>query len=248
MTGVQEVSNKNYIVRSINAKEGNALIKEYHYSGKIVNNTKLHLGVFYKETDTLAGVLSFGYPINLLKTPGNLVEGATFKDMYELNRMAMTDEAPKFSESQAIGLSIKWLKRYKKGIKWLLSFSDGKEGNVGTIYQATNWDYYGYNVSNSFFDLDGDIVHRITSWHRHREGRTCGRTEREILCEKFHNVSIIYSKQHIYIFPLTKGIKTLRDKKPYPKNKDEPRVIRRDWIKRDGVVLEKTLVEEYLAV
>lgn len=115
------------------------------------------------ETDELEGVLQFGTPMNAKKTPQKLIQGATQNDMYELNRMAMTDDAPKFSESQAIGLCIKWLKRFRKDIKWLLSFSDGKEGNVGTIYQATNWKYYGYNISNSFFDLDGTIMHKVTS-------------------------------------------------------------------------------------
>ena len=234
---MNEVSNRNYTAREIDSKTANALIKKYHYSGKVVANSKLHIGIFYKGTEDLAGALSFGYPMNPKKTPGNLVEGASYKDMYELNRMAMTDEAPKFSESQAIGLSIRWLKRFRPDIKWLLSFSDGKEGNVGTIYQATNWDYYGYIISNSFFDLDGEIIHRVTSWHRHREGRTCGRTEREILCELYHNVSVIYSKQHIYIFPLAKDVKVLRDKQPYPKQDGEPRIIRRDWIKKDGVIM-----------
>ena len=50
--------------------------------------------------------------------------------MMELNRMAMTDEAPKLSESQAISLSLKYIKRFMPNIKWLLSFSDGKEGNL----------------------------------------------------------------------------------------------------------------------
>lgn len=232
-----EVSNANYTVREITPRVGNALIRKYHYSGKVVSNSKLHLGVYYKDMDDLAGVLSFGYPMNPKKTPGNLVDGATFEDMFELNRMAMTDEAPKFSESQAIGLSIRWLKRFRKDIKWLLSYSDGKEGNVGTIYQATNWDYYGYNVSNSFLDLDGTIMHNVTSWHRHREGRTCGRTEREILCATYDNVSRIYSKQHIYIFPLSKDVTVLRDKQPYPKQDGEPRIIKRDWYKKDGVII-----------
>lgn len=193
------------------------------------------------ETDELEGVLQFGTPMNAKKTPQKLIQGATQNDMYELNRMAMTDDAPKFSESQAIGLCIKWLKRFRKDIKWLLSFSDGKEGNVGTIYQATNWKYYGYNISNSFFDLDGTIMHKVTSWHRHREGRTCGRTEREILCEMYDNVSVIYSKQHIYIFPLVKGLQPMREECEYPKHNDEPKIIKRDWIKKDGVIVKKVV-------
>lgn len=231
------VSNKNYYVKEIQSKDGTAFVKQYHYSGKVVSNSKLHIGVFKKDNDDLVGVLSFGYPMNPKKTPGKLVEGSTHLDMFELNRMAMTDDAPKFSESQAIGLSIKWLKRFRPDIKWLLSFSDGKEGNVGIIYQATNWHYYGHNLSDSFFDLDGNIMHKVTSWHRHREKDTTGRTEREILCDKYENVSVIYSKQHVYIFPLTKGVNVLRERQPYPKAENEPLIVKRKWIKKDGQVV-----------
>lgn len=231
--------NKRYYVKKIDAKTARDLIKTYHYSGKTVQNSKLHLGVFSKETDSLCGVLSFGYPMNPKKTPGKLVKDGHFREMFELNRMAMTDDAPKFSESQAIGLSIKWLKRYRQDIRWLLSYSDGKEGNVGTIYQATNWEYYGYNISNSFYDLDGEIMHSVTSWHRHREHDTTGRTEREILCDTYENVSRIYTKQHIYIFRLDETVEVLRDKQPYPKKDEEKRIIRRDWIKKNGEIVAK---------
>lgn len=227
--------NKHYLMREVSATEASEIIRKYHYSGKVVPNSKLHLGVFDRTSDKIAGVLSFGYPMNPRKTPAKLVKGGHAAEMYELSRMAMTDDAPKFSESQAIGLAIKWIKRFQPEIRWLLSFSDGKEGNVGTIYQATNWEYYGYNVSNSFYDLDGEIVHRVTSWHRHREGRTCGRTEREILCDIYDNVSVIYAKQHIYIFRIDKSVQVLRERQPYPKKENEPRIIKRDWIKREGI-------------
>lgn len=226
-------------MKQIEAKTAGVLIKQYHYSGKTVQNTKLHLGVFDKQTHQLKGALSFGYPMNAKKTPGKLVKDGHFSEMLELNRMAMSDDAPKFSESQAIGLSIKWLKRFRKDIRWLLSFSDGKEGNVGIIYQATNWEYYGYNVSKSFYDLDGEIMHGVTSWHRHREKDTTGRTEREILCDTYTNVSKLHCKQHIYIYRLDKGIEVLRDSQIYPKKENEPLILERAWIKKDGVVIGK---------
>ena len=38
---------KDIILRPVTAQEANALVKRVHYSGKVVNNSQLHIGVFY---------------------------------------------------------------------------------------------------------------------------------------------------------------------------------------------------------
>ncbi len=242
---IKYTENKNYYLQEVDAKIAKDLIKKYHYSGKIVPNSKLHLGVFDKKTNELVGALQYGTPMNASKTPQKLVENANQFEMFELNRMAMLDEAPKFCESQAIGLSIKYIKKYKSHIKWLLSFSDGKEGNVGTIYQATNWGYYGYRVSDSFYDLDGEILHAVQIWHKYKEGNDSPKTTNQILYDIYDNVSKIYSKQHIYIFTLDKNIKILLEKQKYPKKEFEPKIIKQVFYKKDGIILDKKITLNY---
>ncbi|URZ16907.1 hypothetical protein [Clostridium felsineum] len=238
--------NKTYYMQKIDSKTANTLVKQYHYSHKVVSNSKLHLGVFSKNTTALMGVLSFGYPMNPKSTPQKIVKGSTHNEMYELNRMAMTDIAPKFSESQAIGLAVKWLKRYQPEIKWLLSFSDGKEGNVGTIYQATNWDYLGYKISDSFFQLDDQLLHNVQIWHRFKEGKPEVNTMQE-LYKHFNNVKKIKSRQHIYVFNLTKGHLPYRlELHPYPKKENEPRIVQEIIYKENGVILPKKQVRKYI--
>ena len=239
------VENKNYYMQEIDAKIARELVKKYHYSGKVVPNSKLHLGVFNKKTNELVGALQYGTPMNASRTPQKLVKDSNQFEMLELNRMAMLDEAPKFSESQAIGLSIKYIKKYKNNIKWLLSFSDGKEGNVGTIYQATNWKYYGYRISDSFYDLDGEILHAVQIWHKYKENNKTNKTTNQILYEIYNNVSKIYSKQFIYIFPLDKNIKILLEEQKYPKKETEPKIIKQVFYKKDGVVLDKKITLEF---
>ncbi len=239
------VENKNYYMHEIDVKTAKDLIVKYHYSKKVVPNSKLHLGVFDKKTNKLVGVLQYGTPMNATKTPQKLVENTNQYEMYELNRMAMLDEAPKFSESQAIALSIKYIKKYKKNINWLLSFSDGKEGNVGTIYQATNWKYYGYRISDSFYDLDGEIMHAVQIWHKYKENNKSTKTTHEILYENYNNVSKIYSKQFIYIFPIDENIKVLLKEQPYPKKENEAKIIKQVFYKNDGIILNKKLILNY---
>ena len=218
-----------------------AVVKNFHYSKKAVNNSILHLGVFNKKSKKLEGVLQYGYPLNPKTTPQKYVNDSSMYDMLELNRMAMFDTAPKFSESQAIGLSIKYLKRYEPNIKWLLSFSDGKEGNVGTIYQATNWLYLGYQRSISFYRLDGEIIHSVSTWHRHGTRRV------DALTAIYNNVSKIESRQYRYVFPLVSGIRFNFEKEPYPKKGEEPRITKETVYKKDGVILPKKQVINYLA-
>ena len=55
-------SAKDIVVKPINAQAANKVIKQLHYSGKVVPNSQLHLGVFLN--DKLEGVMQFGPPIN----------------------------------------------------------------------------------------------------------------------------------------------------------------------------------------
>lgn len=230
-----EISNKHYICKDIDSKTANIFIKKYHYSGKVVSNSKLHLGLF--RGGVLLGVLSFGYPVNAKRTPNNIVAGSTYNSMYELNRMAMHDDEPKFSESKAIGLCMKWIKRYHKHIDYILSYSDGKEGNIGTIYQATGWDYLGYMISDSFWELDNIIMHNVQVWHKFKEGKP-DTTETKELVKHFENVAKIVSRQYIYVMPLKQLVYT-RPIQKYPKKETETMIELRILYKVNGVVLAK---------
>lgn len=231
--------NKNYYMEEIEAKIAKDLIIQYHYSHKVVPNSKLHLGVFRKSDNKLCGALQYGTPMNPKSTPQKLVKNSTSQDMYELNRMAMLDEEPKLCESQAIGLSIKYIKRYKPNIKWLLSFSDGKEGNVGIIYQATNWEYHGYRVTDSFFKVDGEYIHNVQVWHKYIENKPDALPKIQELCRHYNNVSRVHTKQYIYIYPIDKNIEIIPPKEKYPKKEEESLFIKEFIYKKNGIILPK---------
>ena len=222
-----------YVAHPIPVQDAREFIKAYHYSGKSVNNSKINLGLF--KDGSLVGVLQYGPPMNGKKTAAKLSDEV---NMMELNRMAMHPDEPRNSESQAIAACNKWLRK-NTDVKWLLSFSDGKQGNVGYIYQATNWTYLGYALSDSFYELDGDIFHSVTVWHRYKEKHPLRdtHTTHEILGTCFKNVSRITSKQHVYVLALDKRPKFefKFPSKPYPKKDQEIAILRRSWYYRDGV-------------
>lgn len=233
------VSNDTYMVKAIQAKDARDIVKKYHYSGKVVASSKIHLGIFNTE-GMLVGCLQFGPPMNGEKTAKKVCNDTR---MLELNRMATRDEEPRNSESMAISLCIKYLKKYTD-IQWLLSFSDGKESNVGYIYQATNWQYLGYMLSGSFYKLDGKYVHNVNVWHRYKEKHPDRdvKTTDQILFDNFNDVRKVECKQHIYVFPLNKKCKFLFSQKKYPKLETETPIIREFILKDSGVVLDKKMV------
>jgi hypothetical protein len=57
---------KDLIVKPITQKAAAALVKRIHYSGKVVNNSSLHLGVFIG--GVLDGAMSFGASMDKRKT------------------------------------------------------------------------------------------------------------------------------------------------------------------------------------
>jgi hypothetical protein len=127
---------KEIIVKVIPSKIANEFVKKNHYSGKVVPNSQLHFGCFLDEK--LHGVLSYGPSINK-KSSMNLIKDCGWNDFIELNRMALDDYLPKYSESRCIAITIKLIKKNAPHIKCILSFSDGTQCGDGTIYRASGF-------------------------------------------------------------------------------------------------------------
>lgn len=127
---------KDLIVKVIPAKIANEFVKKHHYSGKVVPNSGLHFGVFYN--NRLHGCLQYGPSMDKSKLV-NLCTNTKWNEFIELNRMAFDDILPRNSESRAIAITIKLIRKYAPHIKWIVSFSDGTMSGDGTIYRASGF-------------------------------------------------------------------------------------------------------------
>jgi hypothetical protein len=154
------MSAKDILVKPISSTEANALVKRVHYSGKVVQNSKLHLGVFY--AGKLEGVMSFGSSLDKSKIIG-LVKDTEWNGFMELNRMAFTDALPRNSESRAISIAMKMLKKYAPKVEWIISFADGTQCGDGTIYRASGFVLTAINKSKNLAKLlDGTVIHKLS--------------------------------------------------------------------------------------
>ena len=151
---------KDIQVKVIPSKIANPFIMKHHYSGKVVQNSKLHFGAFLD--GKLHGVLSYGSSLDKSKIIG-LVKDTGWNEFLELNRMAFDDVLPRNSESYVIGRTLKMIKKQAPHIKWVISFADGCSCGDGTIYRATNFVLTMIKPNSDLCELpSGEKVHSMT--------------------------------------------------------------------------------------
>lgn len=151
---------KNILIQPISAKDANAIVKRFHYSGKVVNNSQLHFGVFYQ--GRCEGAMQFGPSLDKRKIQG-LVAGTQWHEFLELNRMAFSDKLPRNSESRALGVAWKLLRTHAPQVKWVISFADATQCGDGTIYRAACFVLTGINQNKNLARLaDGTVIHKMT--------------------------------------------------------------------------------------
>lgn len=147
-------------VKVIPSKIAIPFIKKHHYSGKVVNNSCLHFGVFLD--NKLHGVMSYGPSLDKAKMLG-LVKDTGWNEFLELNRMAFDEVLPRNSESRAISMSIKLIKKNAPQIKWIVSFADGCSCGDGTIYRASNFVLTDIKPNYNLVLLpNGEKIHKMT--------------------------------------------------------------------------------------
>src|SRR5690625_4073712 len=153
-------SAKDIVIKPISSKAANALVKRVHYSGKVVNNSVLHLGAFLN--DRLEGAMSFGSPLDKRKVLP-LVEGTQWNGMLELNRMAFSDLLPRNSESGALAVAFRLIKKHYPHIEWILSFSDATQCGDGAIYRASGFVLTGIKANTqTWLSPDGKVYSRTS--------------------------------------------------------------------------------------
>jgi len=153
------VSAKDIRVAPISATSAKALVRRYHYSGKVVNNSQLHLGVFLD--GRAEGVMSFGRSMKQREMIP-LVEGTEWNGAMELNRMAFSDRLPRNSESRALSCAFRLIRKHYPHIEWVVSFSDACQCGDGTIYRAAGFLLIDVKKNKSLYGLpDGRVVNNL---------------------------------------------------------------------------------------
>ena len=123
-------------VRPIARRVADDVVKRVHYSGSVVQNSQISLGVFIG--GRLHGAMQFGPPLDRRKILP-MVRGATWESVIELNRMAFDEALPRNSESRALAVAFRMFAKQAPQVKWCVSFADGCQCGDGTIYRASGF-------------------------------------------------------------------------------------------------------------
>ena len=147
---------KSIILKPISRADAAKCIKAHHYSGKSVQNSQVHIGVFLH--GTLEGALQFGPCMDKRRMMG-LVRDTKWDGFLELNRMAFGPMLPKNSESRALAISMRLLKKHRPTLEWVVSFADGTQCGDGTIYRASGFLLTAIKKNSTLLRMpDGKIV------------------------------------------------------------------------------------------
>lgn len=143
------MSAKEIIVKPISSQDAARIVKACHYSGKVVQNSQLHFGVFLN--GRCGGAMQFGPSLDKRKIQG-LVEGTGWNGFIELNRMAFADWLPRNSESRAIAVAMRLIRKAYPHLEWVISFSDATQCGDGTIYRASGFVLTGIKENTQIWE------------------------------------------------------------------------------------------------
>ncbi|WLA75056.1 hypothetical protein QIH77_07615 [Bradyrhizobium diazoefficiens] len=152
-------SAKDILVAPISRRDADALIIRQHYSHKTVQNAYLALGVFLD--GRLEGAMTFGPSMDKSNIQG-LVRDTGWHGFLELNRLVFSDALPRNSESRALGIALRMIRKTYPQIEWVISFADGCQCGDGTIYRAAGFVLTAIRKNHSLLRApDGTVVHKM---------------------------------------------------------------------------------------
>lgn len=145
--------------------EADEYIIKHHYSHKTTSNRFLSFRV--NDGGDTGGYIQLGYGIRPA-IKHTISKHITRENYCEFDRMWLSDDLPKMSESQVIALLLSYLRQVYKRIKFVITYADSTAGNSGVIYRATNAIILEPIKADVYILENGERVHPVTMWHRHK--------------------------------------------------------------------------------
>ena len=224
VNGSIPLSSTNIMLRLLNKYEAAQFVSTRHYSAVMPRLTKYYFGYYIK--DKLVGVITFGWGTRPKHTIQKLFPSLDTKDYYEIGKMCLDDSLPKNSESQLLSKSIDWLKK-NTDIKYLFTWADGIVGKPGYVYQAANFLYGGFSITDTYVSKSGEKIHPRTIQGQlpNKEGLKYGHRPNPKQLKEL-GLSRVKGKQFRYIYPMSKKYRkflkksTVKWSTNYPKHKD----------------------------
>lgn len=158
-------------IKEIDKQAAFDFITTYHYSKQLPRLTKHCLG-YYTTEGELVGALTLGWGTRPKHTIQKIWSQLESKDYFEIGKMALDDKMPRNSESQFLSLVVQYIKKYLPNVKVLFTWADGMLGKPGYVYQAANFYYAGFYLTDTYFTQEGERVHPRTAQSFKQKGKS----------------------------------------------------------------------------
>jgi len=184
----------NGLIRPVGYSTASKIIRQYEWLGNM-GITNFSYGIYFG--GFCGGVVCFGQPARVGKYRAFL--GEFYKDILQLTRGACVWWTPVGTASKLIGASLKLL---PSKIVAVVAFSDPMAGEIGTVYQATNWLYTGKSTdgqmrerSHYLVSVDGKKYHLRTLVSTFGTG-----SMKSLIAQGHHVEKIPLTPKHRYFF------------------------------------------------
>ena len=196
----------NFTVEYINRKAVTSFIEKYHYSHNINGIQSYHHFGLYTEGNfglpKMIGAMLYAMPS--MPHTAKKYNSINPDRCMELRRLVCIDDTRKNKESYFIGKTLRLLKQ-NTDVEVVVSFADQHYGHVGTIYKATNFEYFGETSPARVLMVDGKEYH---SRSLNQDKRPYGRELKRRYDAGDKNIFFKKRKpKHIYVYYLNKKIK-----------------------------------------
>jgi hypothetical protein len=152
----EQIKARDLTISVCNVKEIRNFIETNHYSHSI-NGVKISYCFKVEYKEKLVGGVLFG----AMSTTAWKKFADSESKVLELRRLVLLDCAGRNSESRVIGWCLRYLKKETNGIEIIVSYADPYHNHAGTIYKASNFEYFGLSGKDKGFkDIEtGKIYH-----------------------------------------------------------------------------------------
>lgn len=216
-------------VSIISVADAKKMVVENHYMHTAPQDARIAYGVFMD--GKCYGCMIFGHAPTTGRKLNKFCSNIQKTQYIELQRTWVSDKLGHNTESWMMAQAMKSLK--KAGIWIVLTHSGGCKDDVGFIFQASGWLYFGGEPCNDFFLTKTKEYKNIVSAVRF------GRVPKDVLKKGnqligeylFGEGCIINARRHLYLYPINKNIRRRLEKisLPYPK---DPAALRynQEWV------------------
>lgn len=192
-------------VAAIALSDAKPITTQMHYMKTWPQGAKMAYGLFYK--GKCVGVMVLGYaPTTETKVKKHCAKIG--KQQYiELQRTWISDAVGHNAESWMMSRVMQLLKL--AGVWVVLTHSGGCKDDVGFIFQASGWLYFGCEKCNDFYRTQNNEYKNLVSAMRF------GRVPADVMKSGpqatgeylYGPGEIVYARRHLYLYPIKKGIR-----------------------------------------